>query len=119
MAIIHETSIQSVMNQVLLIVHNIFSGMGGVMNIAPLQLKGPTSSQLALMFIEGNPTPQGSGSSTRTKSTGMGRTSLLQFGLPNPDKASFFSPPNFVVASKAFMMDVDDVARTIDDHAAG
>jgi hypothetical protein len=32
------------MNQVPLIVHNVFSGMGKVMNIVPLQLKGLASS---------------------------------------------------------------------------
>ena len=77
MAIMHETSMQSVMNQVPLIVHNVFSSMGGVMIIAPLQLKDLASLQPALMFIEGNPTPQGSRSSTCTESTGMETMSLL------------------------------------------
>jgi hypothetical protein len=36
MAKMHEKSVQSVMNQVPFIVHNVFSGMGGVMNVALL-----------------------------------------------------------------------------------
>jgi hypothetical protein len=116
MIIMQEKSVQSEMNQVPL---NIFSGMEGVMNVVPLQLKGPTSSQPALMLTEGNPMPQGSGSSTRAESTRMETTSLRQFGLPNPNKTSSFSPPNSAVASEAFTMDVDDVARTTDDPTAG
>jgi hypothetical protein len=52
------------MNQVPVIVHNVFLAMGGVMNVAPLQLKDLASSQPALMLTRGNPTPQGSGTST-------------------------------------------------------
>jgi hypothetical protein len=44
MAIMHEKSVQSVMNQVPLIVHIVFSGMGRVMNVVPLQLKDSASS---------------------------------------------------------------------------
>jgi hypothetical protein len=119
MAIMHEKFVQSMMNQVPLIVHNVFSGMGGVMNVVPLQLKDPASLQPALMLTEGNPMPQGSGSSTRVESAGVRTTSLRQFGLPNPDKASSFSPPNFAVAFEPFKMDVDDVARSTDDPTAG
>jgi hypothetical protein len=46
------------------------------MSVALLQLKGPASSQPALMLTEGNPTPQGSGTSIHGGSTGMGTTSL-------------------------------------------
>ena len=82
----HEKSVQSMMNQVPFIVYNIFSGIEGVMNVALLQLKGLASSQLALMLTKGNPTPQGSGSSTRAKSTWVGTASLRYlFGLPNLD----------------------------------
>jgi hypothetical protein len=119
MAVIHEKSVQSMMNQVPLIVHNIFSGMGGVMNVAPLQLKGPASLQHALMLTEGNPMSQGSGSSTRAESTEVGTTSLHHLSsLSNPNKASSFSPPNFAVVFEYFAMDVDDIAWSTDDPVA-
>jgi hypothetical protein len=85
----------------------------------PLQLKGPTLSQPILMLTEGNPMPQGSRSSIHAESAGVGKASLHQFGLPNPYKASSFSPLNLVVVSEAFRMDVDDVARTMDDPITG
>ena len=109
MAIMHEKSMQNMINQVPLIVHNAFLGMGGVINVALLQLKGSASSQPALMFTEGNPMPQGSRTFTCGKSIGMGTTSLFDLsGHQNPDKASSLLPSNFVVASEAFVMDVDD-----------
>jgi hypothetical protein len=37
------------------------------------------------------------------------------FGLPNPDYASSFSPPNSILVSEHFAMDVDDIARNMDD----
>ena len=43
---------------------NALLGLGGVMNVAPLQLKDPTSLQPTLMLTEGNPMPQGSGTSS-------------------------------------------------------
>ena len=43
MAIMHEKSMVSMMNQVPLIIYNVFSGMEGVMNVVPLQLKGLAS----------------------------------------------------------------------------
>jgi hypothetical protein len=119
MATMHEKSVQSVMNQVPFIIHNVFSSMEGIMNVAPLQLKGPASSQPVLMLIEGNPTLQGSGSSTRIESAGVGTASLRQFDLPNPNKPSSFLHPNSAVASEPFEMDMDDVARSMDDPAAG
>jgi hypothetical protein len=120
MAIMHEKSVQNVINQVPLIVHNAFLGMGGVMNVVPLQLKDPASSQPALMLTEGNPTPQGSGTSTRGESKEMRITSLHGFSdQQNPDKASSLSPPNSVVASEAITMDVDDATRPTDDPATG
>ena len=80
------------------------------MNVAPLQLNGPTSLQPALMLTEGNPILQGSGTSTRGASTGMGTKSLPHlFGQHNPDKECSFSPPNTTAASKAITMDVGDV----------
>jgi hypothetical protein len=119
-AIMHEKSVQNMMNQVPFIVNNIFSGMGGVMNVVPLQLKDPASLQPALVLTEGNPTPQGSGSSTCAESTRVGTTSLhYLFGLPNLYKASSFLPPNSAVASKHFAMDVDDIAWSTDDPTVG
>ena len=86
------------MNQVPLIVYNVFLGMEGVINVALLQLKDPASSQRAFMLSEGNPTLQGSKFSTCTESTRVGTASLCHLsGLPNPDKASSFSTPNFVI----------------------
>jgi hypothetical protein len=120
MVTMHDKTVQNVINQVPLIVHNAFLGMGGVMNVAPLQLKGPASSQPALMLTEGNPTPQGSGTSTRGESTGMGTDSLPHLsGQHNPDKECSLSPPNAAVASEATTMDVDVVARPTDAPAAG
>ena len=42
------------------------------MNITLLQLKGPALSQPTLVFTEGNPTPQGSGTSIHGESIRMG-----------------------------------------------
>jgi hypothetical protein len=120
MVTIHDKTVQNVINQVPLIVHNAFLGMGGVMNVALLQLKGLASLQPALMLTEGNPTPQGSGTSIRGESTGMGTESLLHlFGQHDPDKECSFSPPNATVASEAITMDVDVVAWPTDAPAAG
>jgi hypothetical protein len=121
MAVFAERSMQSVINQVPLIVQNVFSGMEGFMNIAPLQLKGLASSQHALMLTQDNQTAQGSGSSTRAESTGVGTTStaLPHSALPNPEKASSFMPPKSVVLSKPMPMDVVDIARSTADSAAG
>jgi hypothetical protein len=120
MVAMHDKTVQNVINQIPLIVHNAFLGMGGVMNVAPLQLKGPASSQPVLMFTEGNPTPQGSGTSTRGESTRMGIESLPHLsGLHNPNKECSLSPLNAAVASEAITMDVDVVAQPIDAPAAG
>jgi hypothetical protein len=120
MAIMHEKSVQTKMNQVPIIVHNALLGVGGVMNVAPLQLKGPSSLQPALMLTEGNPTPQGSGTSTRGESIGMGKAALLhKCGHQNPEKASSLSPHHSAGASQPSVMDVDDIARSPDDSAAG
>ena len=111
MAVMHEKFVQSVMNQVPFIVYNVFSVMGGITNVALLQLKGLASSKPTFMLTEGNPTPQGSGSSTRAKSTRVETTSLRHlFGLPNPNKASSLSPPNPEVVSEHVAMDMDDIA---------
>jgi hypothetical protein len=41
------------------------------------------------------------------------------FGLPIPDKACSFSPPNSVVAYEDFAMDVDVIALSMDDLVVG
>ena len=69
LASIAEKTVQNVVNQVPLIVQNTLLGLGSVLNVAPLQLKGPASLQPSLMIIEGNQTPQGSGTSTRGESS--------------------------------------------------
>jgi hypothetical protein len=90
------------------------------MNVAPLQLKGPATLQPTLMLTEGNPTPQGSGTSTRGESTGMGTDSLLHLsGQHNLDKECSLSPPKAPVAFEAITMDVDVVAWPTDAPAAG
>ena len=71
MATIADKIVQNVINQVPLIVHNILIGLGGIMNVAPLQLKGPASLQPTLKLTEGNPTSQGSGTSIRGESSRM------------------------------------------------
>jgi hypothetical protein len=120
MAIMHEKSVQTMMNQVPLIVYNALLGVGGVMNVAPLQLKGPSSSQPALMLTEGNPTPQGNGTSILSESTGMRKATLPHdYGHQNPEKASSLSPHNSGGASQPFAMDVDDIAPSLDDSTAG
>ena len=120
MATMHEKTMQNVINQVPLIVHNAFLGLGGIMNIAPLQLKDPTSSQPAFMLMEGNPMPQGSGTSTHGESTGKGIASLPHLsGQHNPDKECSLSLPNAAVVSKSITMDADDVPWPTNAPVAG
>jgi hypothetical protein len=120
MAIMHEKSVQTMMNQVPIIVHNALLGVGGVMNVAPLQLKGPSSSHPPLMLTEGHPTPQGSGTSARGESIGMGKAALPhKSGHQNPKKASSLSPRHSAGVSQPSALDVDDIARSPDDSAAG
>jgi hypothetical protein len=120
MAIIHEKSVQTMMNQVPIIVHNALLGVGGIMNVAPLQLKGPSSSQPAFMLTEGNPMPQGYGTSTHGESIGMGKAALPhESGHQNPEKASSLSPHNSAGASQPSAVDEDDIARSPDDSTTG
>jgi hypothetical protein len=116
----HEKSVQTMMNQVPVIVHNALLGVGGVMNVAPLQLKGPSLLQPALMLTKGHPKPQGSGTSTCGESIGMRKPTLLhECGYQNPEKASSLSPHHSAGESQPSAMDVDDIARSPDDSAAG
>ena len=90
------------------------------MNIAPLQLKGPASSQPACMLTKGNPTPQGSGTSTRGESSKMKTKSMPHLSAQhNADKECFLSPTNATVGSEAMTMDVDDVPQPTDAPATG
>ena len=120
MAIIADKTVQNVINQVPLIVQNALLGLGGVMNVAPLQLKGPASSQPALMLMEGNPMPQGSGTSTHGESTRMRSESLPHLSAQhNNDKECSFLPLNTAITSEAITMDIDDVPQPTDAPAAG
>ena len=62
MLTISQEIVKTVFNQVPQLVQ---SAVLVVMNVAPLQLKAPTTSQPALMITEGITTPQGSGTSTQ------------------------------------------------------
>jgi hypothetical protein len=116
----HEKYVQTMMNQVPVIVHNALLGVGGVMNVAPLQLKGPSSLQPALMLTKGHPTPQGSGTSICNESIGMGKAALPhEFGHQNREKASSLLPHNSAGVSQPSAMDVDEIAQSPDDSAAG
>ena len=100
--------------------HNALLGLGGVLNIAPLQLKGPESSQPVLMLMEGNPTLQGSRTSTHGESTRMRTKSPPHLSVQhNAVKECSLSPPNATVASEAIIMDVDDAPRPTDATVAG
>ena len=77
MATIAVKTVQNMVNQVPLIVHNALLGLGSVLNVRPLQLKGPTSLQPLLMLTEGNPTLQVSGTST------CGESSRKRKGSPS------------------------------------
>ena len=120
MATMHNKTVQIVINQVPFIMHNALLGLGGVINVAPLQLKAATSSQPVFMLMEGNPTPQGSGTSTHGKSTRMIIESPPHLSAQyNVDKECSFQPPNTTVASEAITMDIDDVPRPINAPAVG
>jgi hypothetical protein len=72
------------------------------------------------MLTEGNPTPQGSRTSTRGESIGMRKAALPHYsGHQNPEKASSFLPHNSADTSQPSAMDVDDIAQSPDDSAAG
>jgi hypothetical protein len=91
----------------------VFSSMEGIMNVAPLQMLGLTSSQLLLMLTKDMQTLQGSRSSTRVDST---QVETMSIALPhcfplNPDMASSFVLPKSAVASEALTKDMKDVAQ--------
>ena len=120
MVIMADMTMQNVINQIPLIVQNALLGIGSVMNIAPLQLKGPASSQPLLMLMEGHQMPQGSGSYTHAKSSRMRAESPPHlFAKPNPDKERSHSPPNALAEFEAITMDVDDVPHPTGSPAGG
>ena len=118
MATIAEKIVQNVVNQVPLIVHNALLGLELVLNVAPLQLKGPASSQPLLMLTKGNQTPQGSGTSSRGDSSRKRKGSPSHlFAQQNSDKKCSLSPQNAEFASEPITMDVDDVPQPTDATA--
>ena len=110
MATIVEKTMQNVVNQVPLTMQNTLLGLGSVLNVTPLQLKGPAASQPSLMLTEGNPTSQGSGTSTRGESSRK-RTESPSYlsAQQNSNKESSLLLPNAEFAFEAITMDVDDV----------
>lgn len=108
-------------NQVPLIVQNVFIIMGGALNVAPLQLKGPTSSQPTLMLIEGVQTSQGSGSSLCAESTIVVTISMAQphSSHLNPDNASSFASPKSTKSFEPLAKDVENLARSSADPTIG
>ena len=91
-----------------------------VMNVAPLQLKAPTTSQPALMITEGNTTPQGSGTSAQGGSSRL-RAQTQPHGSAEPDPANerSESPQNTLADFRAITMDVDDVLERTGSPTAG
>ena len=90
------------------------------MNATPLQLKGLASSQPVLMVMEGNPMPQGSGTSIHGESSRMIIESPPHLSTQhNTDKEYSLSPMNSAIASKAMTMDVDDVPQPTDAPTVG
>ena len=111
MATIAEKTVQNVVNQVPLIVYNALLGLGSVLKVALLQLKGLTSSQPSLMLMESNQTLKGSGISTRGDSSRKRKGSPSHLSAQqNLDKECSFSPPNAEFVSEPITMDVDNVS---------
>ena len=89
------------------------------MSVALLQLKGPASSQLLLMLIEGNQMPQGSRSYTHAESSRMRTESPPHLSThQNREKEGSPSPLYALAEFEAITMDVDDVHQSIDSSAA-
>ena len=94
MAAMTERTMQSMVNQVPFIVQNALLGLGAVMNVPPLQLKAPSSSQPSLLLMEQNRTPEGSGNSTRGESSRKRKGSPSHLSAqPNPRNERSLSPP--------------------------
>jgi hypothetical protein len=117
MVSIAKETVQTVVSQVPLMVQN---ALLGVMNVAPLQLKGPASSQPALMLTEGTTTPQGSGNSTRAGSSRKRQASPSHMSAPkSSEKQRSLSPPNTLADFEAITMDADDELEPTGSPAAG
>ena len=120
MVTIAKKTMQNVVNQVPLIVQNALLGLGLVLNVAPLQLKGLASLPPLFMLTEGNQTPQGSGTSTRGDSSRKRKGSPSHLSAQqNSDKERSLLLPNAAVVSEAITMDVDDVPLPTDAPAVG
>ena len=123
MATIAEKTVENVVNQVPLIVQNALIGLGSVLNVAPLQLKGPSSSQPSqplLMLTEGTQTLQGSGTSIRGDLSRKRKASPSH--LPAKQNAKMEcspSPPNTLTKFEAITMDMDEVPQSTDAPLAG
>jgi hypothetical protein len=117
MVTISKETVKAVVNQVPLMVQN---ALMGVMNVAPLQLQGPTTSQPALMITEGLTTPQGSGTSTHGESSRMGvQTQRHESAEPNPGNERSESPNNTLADFATVTMEVDDIPQPTGSPAAG
>jgi hypothetical protein len=114
---ISQETVKAVFNQVPQLVQN---AVMAVMNIAPLQLKAPTTSPPALMITEGMTTPQGSGTSAQGGSSRLGaQTQPHGSAEPDPAKERSESPENTLADYGAVTMDVDDVPQPTGSPAAG
>jgi hypothetical protein len=117
MLTISQETVKNVFSQVPQMVQ---SAVLAVMNVAPLQLKAPTTSQPALMITEGHTTPQGSGTSAQGGSSRVrAQTQPHQSHDPDPAFERSESPENSLANYDAITMDVDEVPHPTDAPAAG
>jgi hypothetical protein len=116
-----EKSMQTVINQVPLVVQSIFSSMGRIYNVQPLQLQAPLTSQPPFMFTEGIQTPQGSGSFTHAELTLVGTTSAIQraYSPLNLEAMTSMAPLKAIVASVPSTDELPDKALEPTDSVAG
>lgn len=117
MLTISQETVKTVFSQVPQMVQ---TAVLAVMNVAPLQLKAPTTSQPALMITEGHTTPQGSGTSAQGGSSRVrAETQPHESHDPNPTFERSESPGNSLADYDAITMEVDDVPERTDAPAAG
>ena len=129
---ISQETIKAVVNQVPNMVQ---SALAGVMNVAPLQLKQPTTSQPEPLMIMGNTTtPRGSGTSTQIGTSRM--RAPTEAGPPHervdeagpshkrmdeadPPQKRIESPENTLADFGAITMEVADMPQPTGSPAAG
>ena len=117
MLTISQETVKTVFNQVPQLVQ---SAVLAVMNVAPLQLKAPTTSQPVLMITEGITTPQGSRTSAQGGSSRMrAQTQLHESAEPDPAHQRSESPQNTLADYEAITMEVDDVPQHTGSPAVG